>query len=608
MTLFQSALLFLLLASASGCSVIQAHLGSAEGDTKAAAPVAVSEKSPPQETAIESAPETSTAEPDQPDPVDADAESPALAKEFDPEAMYSLLVAEMAGYRNQFDVALAQYLAQAKRTGDPAIAERATRIAQYLNATEPAAEAASIWAASDPENLEAHETAAQLLVRGGRYEDALAHLEHLLSRRGEAGFDFLALNAQDLNDESRQQILNAFDNMLVRHPQHPQLLFGKAILRRQLGDIDGALALARDLPSIAPDYEQGYILAGRLLHENGSTPEALEKLAVAVEKFPDNVRIRQQYARILLEDGQLEKAREQFTALLKAHPEDPNLAFSIALINVEMEDFESAAVLFEQMIKMGHRVDESHYYLGTIAEKRGDIAAAMTHYGAVSVQAESLAAQARIAQLLVENEGFEAMRSYLGGIRTSRPDLDLQVTLLEIEILTERDQFDHALIVATEALHEKPGDPTLLYSRAMIHDALGDLAQLEADLRKILADDAENAVALNALGYTLADRTDRYEEAFELIVKAHQLKPDDPAITDSLGWIHYRMGNYEEAIKHLRKAYQAFPDHEVAAHLGEVLWVTGQLPEARKVWQEALKKTPDSDLLRDAMERFKVQP
>ncbi len=545
--------------------------------------------------------------------VEAGSEPVAMAaakppvRDLDAQTMFALLVAEMAGYRNRFDVALGNYLDQARKTHDPGVAERAVRIAQYLNANEAALEAAQIWATAAPEDAKAQETAARLLIVAGRYDEALRHMESTLALQGDAGFDFLALNAQELDDTARSGILAAFDRMLAERPAHPQLRFGKAILLRQSGDLAAALEEVRDLPEIAPDYVQGHILRARLLHESGAGGEALKHLAVAVERFPGNPRVRQQYARILVEENRLKEAREQFLHLMNMHPQDADLRFSVALINMELEDYDAAAGLFRQLAASGNRVEESYYYLGTIAEKRGNMKEALDWYRKVPVDAESLIAQARIAELRAENDGLESMQAYVAELREQRPDLATDLTLLEIEILMERKAYPVALATADRAVGSAPEDVNLLYARAMVFEKLDDLEKMEADLLQILDMEPENAAALNALGYTLADRTTRYDEAYELIAKAYELKPGDPAITDSMGWVLYRLGNYQESLRLLREAFDQFPDHEVAAHLGEVLWVTGNQPEARRIWMEALEKTPDSELLKRVLERFQVQ-
>jgi tetratricopeptide (TPR) repeat protein len=198
----------------------------------------------------------------------------------------------------------------------------------------------------------------------------------------------------------------------------------------------------------------------------------------------------------------------------------------------------------------------------------------------------------------------------LASSRDSQPDYALQLYLIEIESLSKQQRFDAAWQRMAEALEQFPEDLNLIYTRAMLAEKRGNLAGLEQDLRFIIEREPDNAMALNALGYTLADRTTRYAEAHELIARAYELNPDDPAILDSLGWVNYRMGNLAEAEKLLRQALERMPDHEVAAHLGEVLWVSGQQDAARKVWRQALSETPDSSVLQETLKRptGKVQP
>ncbi len=592
----QSSLIFFIVLSwtaASGC----APLGTQ-------APESV-----PPAVLTEAAPETDTRHSDAgEEPTEVVRKSPPVPQaQFEPDTLFGLLVAEVAGYRNQFDVALANYLGQARRTRDPGIAERAARIAQYVGVRSAALEAARIWAAGDPGNAEAHKLAAKILIEQNNFEAALHHLEQMLELEGAAGFDFLALNAQDLNDDERAGVVSAFDKLLAAHPNNPQLLFGKAILLRQSNETAAALVLAERIVQLAPDYVQGHILYGRLLQETGESDAAVASLADSIARFPGDPTVRQQYARTLIDVNRIEEAAQQFQLLVNSDPGNADLRYSLALVFMELGRLDEASMEFSTLIEAGQRTDEANYYLGTIEEDRGNFAAALDYYARVSPSGSSLGAPTRIARLKAEHEGMESMRAYLDVLRDEFPELEVPLALLEIEVLMERKAHPEAMDAVNAALQREPDDVNLLYARAMVAEKAGDLSQLEEDLGRILVLDPENAAALNALGYTLADRTDRYQEAFELISRAMELKPDDPAITDSLGWVQYRLGNYPEALRLLRQAFDQFPDHEVAAHLGEVLWVTGNQPEARRVWLEALQKTPDSELLQRVMRRFQVQ-
>ena len=212
-----------------------------------------------------------------------------------------------------------------------------------------------------------------------------------------------------------------------------------------------------------------------------------------------------------------------------------------------------------------------------------------------------------MGQLFIDEDNLPEMQEAFAAARLKNSDDAKSLYLLEADLLSKNDYIVAALALLNKALEEHETDINLLYSRAMISEKANDLASMENDLRTILGMEPDNAMVLNALGYTLVDRTDRYHEALELIKRANELKPNDPAITDSLGWAMFRLGNYQEAIRLLEKALADFPDHEVAAHLGEVLWYTGEHDRAREVWREALERRPDSKILKRVIERLAPQ-
>jgi tetratricopeptide (TPR) repeat protein len=249
-------------------------------------------------------------------------------------------------------------------------------------------------------------------------------------------------------------------------------------------------------------------------------------------------------------------------------------------------------------------VDSAHLNLGRIHEERDDPQSALAEYAQVGPGSDYLPAQLRQSDILIGNGNWAEAAKRLSQARDEQPDYAVQLYLIEAETLTSNNQPDRGWQVLSQALKQYPDDVNLLYTRAMLAEKRDDLAQMEKDLRTIIKREPENAMALNALGYTLSDRTTRYAEAKELIEKAHRLNPDDPAVLDSLGWVNYRLGNLDEAERLLRQALERFPDHEVAAHLGEVLWANGKQSEARKVWGKALEQQPDSPILRSTLRRL----
>ncbi|MFK3683077.1 MULTISPECIES: tetratricopeptide repeat protein [Pseudomonas] len=530
-------------------------------------------------------------------------EKPVAYGSFKQETVYSLLVAELAGQRNRFDIALANYVDQAEKTQDPAVSERAYRIAEYLGADEPALDTALIWARNDAQNLDAQRAAAIQLARSGRYDESMTYMEKVLQGQGDTHFDFLALSAAETDQSTRDGLMQSFERLLVKYPNNGQLVFGKALLLNQDGKAEEALSLLEAHPpqngEIAP-----ILLRARLLQALDRGSEALPLLRGAIRDNPDDKRLRLTYARTLVEQDRIGDAKAEFESMLQQYPEDDELRYSLALVCLENKDWDEAEGYLQELVERDSNVDAAHLNLGRIREERNDPEAALREYALVGTGPDYLPAQLRQADILIANgRGSEASR-LLAEAREAQPDYAIQLYLIEAESYGNNGKDAQADQVLQQAIKRYPDDLNLLYTRAMLAEKRGDLAEMEKDLRAIIAREPENAMAINALGYTLADRTTRYAEAKQLIEKAHQLTPDDPAVLDSLGWVNYRLGNLDEAERLLRQALERFPDHEVAAHLGEVLWANGKRREARQVWAKAFQAQPDSTILRKTVLRL----
>ncbi|SEN29140.1 Tfp pilus assembly protein PilF [Pseudomonas sp. ok272] len=530
-------------------------------------------------------------------------EKPKVYSSFSEETIFSLLSAELAGQRNRYDIALDNYVTQAINTQDPGISERAFRIAEYLGADQAALDSALIWAKNSPQDLEAQRAAAVQLARAGRYDDSMVYMEKVLQGKGDTHFDFLALSAADTDQDTRNGLMNSFDRLLLRHPNNGQLIFGKALLLQQDGDSKGALALLEKNPpqdgEVAP-----ILLRARLLQSLDRGDEALPLLQKSIRQYPDDKRLRLTYARLLVEQDRMEDAKVEFSNLVQQYPEDDELRYSLALVCLEAKAWEEAKGYLEDLIARDSHVDSAHLNLGRIAEERNDPQGALIEYAQVTPGSDYLPAQLRQADILMQNGRTNDAQSTLAKERDEQPDYAIQLYLVEAETLSANKQDDRAWTVLDKALKQFPDDLNLLYSRAMLAEKRNDLAQMEKDLRQIIKRDPDNAMALNALGYTLSDRTTRYAEAKVLIEQAHQLNPEDPAVLDSLGWVNYRLGNLDEAERYLRQALERLPDQEVAAHLGEVLWANGKQREAKQIWAKYLKEQPDSTILRSTIKRL----
>ncbi|KMM93624.1 MULTISPECIES: tetratricopeptide repeat protein [Pseudomonas] len=530
-------------------------------------------------------------------------EKPKVYSSFSEDTLYSLLSAELAGQRNRLDIALDNYVTQAINTQDPGISERAFRIAEYLGADQAALDTSLIWAKNAPDDLEAQRAAAIQLARNGRYDDSIVYMEKVLQAKGDTHFDFLALSASESDPETRSGMLKSFNSLLARHPDNGQLIFGKALLMQQDGDAEGALKLLENNPPQAGEVAP-VLLRARILQSLNRGDEALPLLKKSIQQYPQDKRLALTYARALVEQNRMDEAKAQFASLVQQYPEDDELRFSLALVCLEGKAWDEAEGYLQTLIERDSHVDAAHLNLGRIAEERNDPQGALIEYAQVGPGNDYLPAQLRQADILISHGRGTEASAKLAAARDEQPDYAIQLFLIEAETLSANNQTNRAWDVLQQALKQYPDDLNLLYSRAMLAEKRNDLPQLEKDLRAIIAREPDNAMALNALGYTLSDRTTRYAEAKALIQQAYDINPDDPAVLDSLGWVNYRLGNLNEAERLLRQALDRFPDQEVAAHLGEVLWANGKQREARQIWAKFLKDNPESPILRKTVLRL----
>lgn len=526
---------------------------------------------------------------------------------FTGDTLYDLLAAEIAGYRTRYDFALEKYAAAAVETRDPQVAARATRLALYLKDDEEALKTALVWAQEDPGDGEAHNVAADLLLKEGRMEEAITHLWAIKELGGLARFDLFAYRSASLSPEQRTGVLEAISRMLDQHPEDEQLKFAKAILLEQSGLYEESMVLADDLLLSSQDVSL-IILKASLSSSLGDSQGAIQVLEDGVELTNGNRRLRLILARMLFEVGDLEGAQVQYGTVLEQSPNDGDVLFALALIALDQGQDDEAKRFFERMVRWNRRIGEAHYYLGGIAEREGDTVGALREYRQAGDGYEFIPAQARIGAILVNEGRLEEAREHFDRLRIQRPGRKQQLILLEAQLLAERGMQTEVFEFLDGALAEDPENIELLYFRAMTGQRFDRLDILETDLRTVIDIDPDNADALNALGYTLTDQTDRHEEALELIEKALSIKPDEAAFIDSMGWVQYRLKNYEEALIHLRRALSLFQNDEVAAHLGEVLWVTGDEEEALQVWEEALQLAPDSEILKETIQRLRGTP
>lgn len=533
------------------------------------------------------------------------AEPPVAERPIPVDSVYPLLVAEFALRRRDFGTALAIYLDQADVLREAAVSAHATHLAQYLQREREAFRAVRLWAELDPTNVEANNTLATLLARQGRNLEALPHLA-LVARAGEgakfpvllSGFKTMPRNKQILLDSQVRELLedDLGDNV--------SLLLTHALMADEAAQPKVAKARLAPVFAREPFQEQALILEAKLLVAEGAE-SPLAHIEEALVDDPSRNQLRLQYAR-LLASTDMEAARGQFEILSREAPHNADLLFSLALLSHQLEDNAAAKGYLQQVLQLQRRQDEAYLFLGQIARQEGNREEAIQMFQQVGDGQDLVKATVNIAQLQLAAGEEAQLESYMNRLRQSYPPRKEQLFALEANIYSETRRDDRALLILKRAIDEFPESDNLRYARSVLHERRGDIASAEGDLRAIINRDPDNATALNALGYTLANRTDRYPEARQLIEKALLLSPNEPAILDSMGWVLFREGDYARAVRYLKRAYTKFPDPEVAAHLGEAMWANGQKQEAMIVWSGALRKDPQHTVLNATLERLGI--
>ncbi len=538
-------------------------------------------------------------------PEEAASERKYPAVELSPALLYQILSAEIAGQRGQVGYAMRAYLQAAESTHDPRLAERATRIALFARDMDYATRAARLWVEIDPNSEEAHQALVSLFLRQHRYGEVRKHLEALVTLSSESKeYTFLKIAMMLARSADAETALALMGNLAPVRSGDPDALYGYAYLALQLNQLEVALQAVQQVIAQRPGADKPTIMRGQILLQQGKDKAAIASLAKVINKGQASFPLRLAFGQMLVETNHLNQAQTLFDSLAQEKPNDPDVLMAQGFLALEQLDYARAENYFERLVERGKDSPQARFYLGQLAELQGNPEEAINWYASITRGGIMMEAQIRWAILTARQGDIKSALQHLELLNRQFPEQRSRFQLAEGKILVDADRYAEAIELYNKALQDKPDDTNLLYARALVAEKLNRLNILEQDLRRILKLDPNNAEALNALGYTLADRDSRLNEALSYVSRAIKLKPNNAFILDSLGWIHYRLGEYEKAEKYLRQALAIRKDPEIAAHLGEVLWVKGDRAGARSVWQRSLRINQGNKVLLEVMQRF----
>lgn len=566
---------------------------------------------------------------------------------LDAELFYQLFVGELAFARGEPGVAYQVLLEAAKRTKDEALFRRSVEIAARAGAGEEALNAAKGWRSALPKSMGAAQTQAELLLALNRGNEAVEPLKALIdavpvSDRNAALASLPRFIPLGINAQRSTTAATAVDKVLEPWRSQAETrdtaLLATARVWALAGDTAKALAQLREALKADPRSEGGGFLAVELMNRE---PEAEALVKQFLEQNPNSLPVRLGYARRLTAAQRYPEALAQ-TQQATGRPDAPAAAWLMqGALQIELGQPAAAQAALIRYVAMqegeaareepaasapattagddddssaglasaeGRRQELSQAYLmlAQTAEQQKDYAGAQAWLDKLGSSADGNQAVQRRASLLARQGKLAQARELLRRMPEGTPDEQRLKFMAEAQLLRDQQQWKEAETVLKTANQRLPDDPDLLYEQAMVAERLGRFDDMEKLLRKVIQLKPDHQHAYNALGYSLADRGVRLEEARQLVVRALELAPGDPFITDSLGWVEYRMGHKEQAVQLLRQAYSHRPDAEIATHLGEVLWANGQHDEAKSVFRNARDREANNEVLRETLKRLKV--
>lgn len=526
--------------------------------------------------------------------------------------LFKLLSSEIAYQRGDWQTAYVTTLAIAQQTRDPRVARRAAEMALGAKQADAALSAVHLWRSLAPDSNEATQYYLSFIILSDNLADAKPILEQRMREARPQTRGLLAFQMQRLlaRAKNRQEAFLLLEQVLAIYPDLPEAHLALAQSAYASGDIQRARQEAQSALKIKPDSELA-ILA--LLQVTQDKEEAAKLLTDFVSSYPKAIDVRMAYARMLIENKEYTKARNEFEALLKLQPEDLTTLYALGVLCIQTNDFKAAEkYLTSYLGVLAAKPDEERdpaqalLLLAQIAEERQDTDAVLKWLGQIEPGATYLNAQIKRAQVIAKRGDVTEARKLLGEIDTSDDREQAQIIIAEGHILRNANRLQEAMNVLGAGIKRFPNNTDLLYDYAMAAEKNGQWTVMENTLRKMMKLAPNNQHAYNALGYSLAERNIRLNEAYTLIEKALQLAPEDPFIMDSMGWVQFRLGRLKEAEALLRRAYELRSDVEIAAHLGEVLWAKGQKEDAQKLWRDAQTKDPQNDTLKSTLARLNV--
>ena len=564
-------------------------------------------------------------------PAAGTATAPVDSSRLDSELFYQLMLGEMNVTNGDAGTGFSLLLDAARKTNDARLYERALDIALAARSGDAALQASRAWRQAQPKSVLASERLFQVLVALSRLPESVEPLRSILANTavdqrgaaiGRSAATYARVADKKLAATTAEQALAEYITPTANPVVAAQAWTAIGRLRLAAADVAGALDAARLGQTASPVSEGPPLLALDIMEPKQPLAETYVKRYLETDK--PRTEIRMVYARVLLDNQRYNEATQQAQMVTRDQPTYPEAWLVLGTLQLQDNLLPAADTSLKRYVELAKATEgdnasaeasperqrgltQAYLALAQVAEKRNDFALAESWIAKIDSPQALASAQNRRASILAKQGKMDEARKLIRAL-PDRSDEDVRMKVLsEVELLRNNKQYKAAYDLLQDTIAKRPQDFDLLYDQATLAEKLERYDEMERLLRQLIAAKPDSTQAYNALGYSLADRNVRLPEAKKLIEKALELSPGDPFITDSLGWAEFRMGNTAQAIQTLQKAFQGKADAEIAAHLGEVYWASGQRSKALAIWKEGLLLNPENETLLQTLKRLRVK-
>jgi len=538
-----------------------------------------------------------------------------------------LMISNFASYAGDWDSAVSSALSAAQISQDYRLARLASVLALRSRSYEEVAIASELWYELDDQSDDAYNALMIGLVGAGEVDAALEQFDQRLAQ-----IDLTQQNLDDQvstadnypldteidvhirqvtgllvrqpNSDSAMQIVREYIN---RNPNSAQVLLSSSYVADYFEENEIAEQWLNQALQIRPDWDAAAQMYSNMLARQDRDSERLAYIRLFIDDNPKSVPMRIQYAAELATMEDYQGSLDVMQEVVSDDPENIEAVIYAAALARQLEQIELSEDLYQRALTIESDNERVLWALAGIAIEKEEYREAETFYSRIGRGENYFRAQLQIANMRYETRGIDSAVNFLRLIDPRTEGEYVQIALARHYLLLEENEYEDAFGYINDSLVYLPDNDDMLYARALVAAELKEIVIAESDLRSIIERNPDHSSALNALGYTLADQTDRYEEAKELIAKALEIEPDEGHILDSMGWVLYRQGDYDGAIDYLQRAFEVMPEAEIATHLGEVFWESGQQQAARDMWQKAYDLDANNSVLIETLERYGLQ-